>query len=238
MSAPPITRPDAAPAPAGDGDLLALVTGLGTAPDPHAALRRIAALRGALEEAERGQVERALEGGASLAAVGRDLGISRQAVHRRYGDVAAAKRSRPARARVPALPPGDGLALTLPARQVLCRALEEARAAGDAILGGEHVLLALLRARLLPALDGIPLERARTQVQAASTGSHVFARECERPDARLFLTAAAREARRRDSVQLTPELLLRAALAGRDSATARTLRAVGTDPEAVLAGLA
>ena len=55
-------------------------------PDPHAALQRIAALRQSLDDVERANVARAIDAGASLAAVGRDLGISRQAVHRRHGD--------------------------------------------------------------------------------------------------------------------------------------------------------
>jgi DNA invertase Pin-like site-specific DNA recombinase len=63
--------------------------------DPQEALRRIALVRETLDDLERIQVTRALETGASLAAIGRDLGISRQSVHRRYGDLRAAAERRP-----------------------------------------------------------------------------------------------------------------------------------------------
>ena len=63
--------------------------------DPQEALRRIALVREALDGVERTQVTRALETGASLAAIGRDLGISRQSVHRRYGDLRAAPERQP-----------------------------------------------------------------------------------------------------------------------------------------------
>ena len=55
-----------------------------TAPDPLRSLRALGALRAELDTFERDQVRRALESGASFAAVARALGITRQAAHRRY----------------------------------------------------------------------------------------------------------------------------------------------------------
>ena len=106
------------------------------------------------------------------------------------------------------------------------------------MLGGEHVLLALLRPGTFAPLDGVSQERARTHILAASSGSSVFARDGVRPDARAFLIAVAVEARGRGSDRITPELLLLTALAEPGSAAARTLRAIGADPDAIAAVLA
>jgi len=163
-------------------------------------------------------------------------------VHRRYGDLASGLRSDETRR--PAAPVerlADGLVLTDAARQTLRHAVAEAQTTGDAVLGGEHVLLALLRpGAALPVLEaaGLTLAKARTQVQAAATGSRVFSREDERPDPHQLLAAAAHEARARGTSRVTPELLLRTALADGDSAAVRTLRALGADPDAVIARLA
>jgi hypothetical protein len=224
-------------------DLAALAADVGTAEDPREALRRIAALRTALAAGERAQVARALAAGASFASIGRELGISRQAVHRRFADLAPSEGDglAPAPPAESGPPPANGLSVTPEARLVLRHASAEARAAGDQALGGEHVLLALLRpGSALPALDhaGLTLSRARTQVRAASTGSRVFSLEDDRPDAHELLAATAREARARGVEQVTPELLLRTALADGDSAAVRTLRALGADPDAVIGRLA
>ena len=60
------------------------------ASDPEVALRALTALRRELDAFERVQAWRALDGGASYGAVARSLGISRQAAHRRYRELAAA----------------------------------------------------------------------------------------------------------------------------------------------------
>ena len=164
--------------PRASAELEQLVAELEATPDPHAALQRIAALRQSLDDVERANVARALDAGASLAAIGRDLGISRQAVHRRYGDLATERRPDPTRRPVaPADRIAGGLVLTDEARHTLRHAVAEAQATGDAVLGGEHVLLALLRPGTLPALADVSPERARSHVLAASSGSRVFARE-------------------------------------------------------------
>lgn len=224
-----------------ENELAALAVSVGEAEDTGEALRRIAALRAALDAHERAQVGAALAAGASFASIGRELGISRQAVHRRFSDLAPSDPTEPVMRRETGPALGNGLSLTPEARLVLRHASAEARAAGDPLLGGEHVLLALLRpGAALPVLEdaGLTLSRARTQVHAASTGSRVFSREDDRPDARTLLAAAAREAHVRGAEQVTPELLLRCALADGDSAAVRTLRALGADPDAVIGRLA
>ena len=225
--------------PGGEPGLAPLAAALEAAPDPRTALRQIAALRERLDEVEREHVTGALAAGASLAAVGRDLGISRQAVHRRYGASSTAASSHRTRRRETAAVSAAGVRLTAEARLVLRHALAEAEAAGDAAVDGGHVLLALLRPPALPALEdaGVALGRARSHVLAASTGSRIFARAGERPDVRPYLRAATITALERAQHRITPELLLASALTDPDSAAARTLRAVGADPAAVVAAL-
>ena len=67
--------------------LVRLATEAAAAPSSSAALRRVRALRQALDEFEKAHVAHALSEGASYAAVGRDLGLSRQAIHRRFREL-------------------------------------------------------------------------------------------------------------------------------------------------------
>ena len=64
---------------------------------PAAALRAMTALREELDAFERLQVARALDAGQSFGDVARAIGISRQAAHRRYRDLAGVE-----------LPDGEG----------------------------------------------------------------------------------------------------------------------------------
>ena len=60
------------------------------ASEPEVALHALSALRRELDAFERVQAWRALDAGSSYGAVARALGISRQAAHRRYRELAAA----------------------------------------------------------------------------------------------------------------------------------------------------
>ena len=62
------------------------------ATDPEVALHAVSALRRELDAFERVQAWRALEAGSSYGAVARALGISRQAAHRRYRELAGQPR--------------------------------------------------------------------------------------------------------------------------------------------------
>src|SRR4051812_43789423 len=100
-----------------------------TAPTPTASLRALTSLREQLDLLERAQVARALGEGQTFTAIARPLGISRQAAHRRYRDLAAAASRRPT--------------LSPEARDALLRAREEAARHGSQSIDGEHLLLAL-----------------------------------------------------------------------------------------------
>src|ERR1700759_842739 len=60
------------------------------ASDPEVALHALSKLRKELDAFERVQAWRALDAGSSYGAVARALGVSRQAAHRRYRELAAA----------------------------------------------------------------------------------------------------------------------------------------------------
>jgi DNA-binding Lrp family transcriptional regulator len=190
---------------------------------PRAALRKSSELRRELDAFERRQVAHALADGASYASIGRDLGLSRQAVHRRFRSVL-----------------GDDVPLRVSAdvRRILQYAREEAEAMQAGELGSEHIVLGVLRAGDLPAAGvlqsaRVTLERARTQVDGTVTRGPLFRRGVDTGDPRELLAAAAREARARGEVHIEPEHLLISALEDGAGGASRTLRALGVDPDAL-----
>src|SRR4051795_5878936 len=100
-------------------NIVALLERALTVPAPIESLATLAELRNELDELERTHVARALQAGGSYADIARPLGISRQAAHRRYRDLASA-------------PPAPRRASTLSpeARAALIRAREEAERHG------------------------------------------------------------------------------------------------------------
>ncbi|WP_028057553.1 Clp protease N-terminal domain-containing protein [Candidatus Solirubrobacter pratensis] len=194
---------------------------------PLEALRRVTELRRELDTFERQQVARALAEGATFARIARGLGVSRQAAHRRFRELAAAE-----------LP----LLTTPEARRVLRYAREEAAALGADPPRGEHIVLAVLRAADLPAAAllrsaGITLERARTQVEAATPRTPLFQRDAGTEDMHALLAAPAREARGRGRGRIEVEHLLLGTLIDETGGAARTLRALGADVDAIRRGL-
>ena len=161
--------------------LAELAAEVADAPTPRAALRRLGELRDELEAFERRQVARALADGASFAAIARDLGLSRQAVHRRFRSVA----------------PEESKLQTAPdVRRVLQYARDAAAALGGGEVGSEHIVLAVLRAEDLPAAEllreaGATLDRARTHVEGTSPRAKLFRREPD-PGELLALPGDAR----------------------------------------------
>jgi hypothetical protein len=93
--------------------------------DPLAALTALTELRAELDVFERRQVRRALEAGTSYGSIGRALGISRQAAHRRY-------KTQP-----------TATVISDEVRALLGAARTEAAQAGAEYVECEHVALAL-----------------------------------------------------------------------------------------------
>src|SRR3954463_4932094 len=98
------------------------------AASPLAALRTATELRRELDRFEREQVAFALAEGATFAGIARDLGVSRQAVHRRSREL------------------GGGEEVSADARRILREARGVAGALGVRSPASEHVLLAALAA--------------------------------------------------------------------------------------------
>jgi hypothetical protein len=205
------------------------------ASEPEVALHALTALRRELDAFERVQAWRALDAGNSYGAVARALGISRQAAHRRYRELAAATEP----------PPGadpQPLRVTPEARAAVQLAGEEATALGAVQLGSEHLLLGILRAGDGVAAGalraaGVTLDNARAAATPTLAGENVATTE----DRASAVTAYARrvfgEALRHAAADPGRAIgvgdLLREALREPDGGACRTLAALGVSPDAV-----
>lgn len=208
--------------------ICALAEEAAAATDPEEALATLTRIRDELAEFERQQVARALTGGRSYGDVARAMGISRQAAHRRFKDLAKQRRGSKR------LPP------TPEVRLVFDYARAEASALGAAVLAPVHVLLGILRngdRRAAAALtaSGLDLEQAREVARAAgkATGHNGEAKV----DIRAMLAETAQCARRRGAEQVEVEHLLRSALTSDDRGADRMLESLGVEPDRVLAEL-
>jgi hypothetical protein len=190
------------------------------AEDADAALRALSELRREVDAFVRVHVADALLAGRSFSDVARALGISRQAAHRRFRDLAPKRRADQRRP----------LVATDAARRVMRLAQTEAAAAG-ASPGSEHVLLGILRtdneATRALRLEGVTPERVRAFVRSRS-GRAAGCRESR--SMRCILKRAARIALSRGDHELDVEMLLLAALADPDGGarTAVTGLAIGS----------
>ena len=216
---------------------------------PAAALRAMTALREELDAFERLQVARALDAGQSFGDVARAIGISRQAAHRRYRDLAGVE-----------LPDGEGepqadrrLVVTSEARAAVTLAREEASGMGAAAVGSEHILLGIIRCRAPSTAavlesGGITLADARrcaqpTFVEGAPAAGMVAAGSGPGPRgvsayARAVFELALREATKRGDGYVGVDHLLLASLEDPNGGACRTLCELGLDPEQVRSGVA
>jgi len=126
--------------------IIALLERMLTLSDPTPGLANLTELRRELDELERVYVARALQSGSSFATVARPLGITRQAAHRRFRDLAVPPPARPC---LPRLSPD--------ARSALVRARDEAKRHGSVSIDSTHVLLGVACQRSLE----VDLEAAR-----------------------------------------------------------------------------
>jgi hypothetical protein len=211
------------------------------ASDPEVALHALTALRRELDAFERVQAWRALDAGSSYGAVARALGISRQAAHRRYRDLAAATEP----------PPGGEparLRVAPDARAAVQLAGEEATALGAAQMGSEHLLLGILRAGDANAAGalraaGVTLDGARAAATPTLTTHAAAGPEADDRAsavtryARLVFGEVMRYAATQPGHAIAVSDLLRAALRDPGGGACRTLAALGVRPDAVLASL-
>jgi ATP-dependent Clp protease ATP-binding subunit ClpA len=195
--------------------------------DPESALRTLTELRAELDGFVRVQVARGLAAGRSFSDLARALGISRQAAHRRYRDLASERPRAPRRR----------LVATDPVRRVVWLAYEEAAAAG-ATAGSQHLLLGILRTNSDAAhalqSEGVTLDAARACGRIPDGDGHPGE---DSAGVRTILRQAGRVALARGDRHLGLEQLLLAALADPDGGAHRTLTALGVTPASIRAHL-
>lgn len=208
--------------------------------EPADALRAVTTLRSRLEGLERDHVAALLARGATWADIAAELGISRQAAHRRFRTLHQPSRNRQARAAI------SGVLVTGDARGTVRMARQEAEALGAGAVGTEHLLLALTRGaagRLAEALRaaGVDEHRLRATLQPTVVGGGADAAPCRAgftPNARDVLEGSLREAVRRGEGYIGSDHLLLALLRNPGGGAAQTLGAIGVDPQALFAKLA
>jgi hypothetical protein len=196
-------------------------------------------LRDRIDDLEARQVDRALERGWSWAQVGRTLGISKQAAHRRHARrTAMAPHPAPA-----AVQPGSEarVVITGEARMVVAHAREEAARLGAAEVQPAHLLLALLQAPAGVAQDallqlGVDAAATRQQLESTTGGSRGrrFARSATiSPETRQVLEASLHESQRLCHGHLGPEHLLIALLRDEGGPAVDLLNQLGASAEDV-----
>jgi ATP-dependent Clp protease ATP-binding subunit ClpA len=181
------------------------------------------------------QAWKALDAGASFGSVARALGISRQAAHRRYRELAAATE-----------PPAGGdpvrLRVAPEARAAVQLATEEASALGATQMGSEHLLLGILRAgdgvgAAVLRANGVTLDAARIAAQPTLANDHEPPEGQVTAYARRVFGEALRHAAADPGHVIGVGDLLRAALDDPRGGACRTLEALSVDIEAVRAAI-
>jgi ATP-dependent Clp protease ATP-binding subunit ClpA len=222
--------------------------GAGRASKPDKGLPAVAALRHELEALERHHVATAVAQGWSWSRVAEALGVSKQAAHKKHARMARALTTTDPREAVPG---NERVTVTAEARKAVRCGRDEARSAGAAVVGTEHLLLGVLRAdpgsraaRALAA-EGVNVEEARAALaptlteedQAVSDTSSDTAEAARAtgvsPLARACLEGSLREAVRRNDRHLGLDHLLLALVSRDDGGAARTLARLGTSTVAV-----
>ena len=201
--------------------------------DPGKALAAICQMRQELDEIEEAQVANALARGWSWARIGRALGVSRQAVHRKYSGCTPA----------PVTLSQPTLARNL--RMAILIARTEAAARGDALVGSEHLLLGLLQLGEGCAADALRAAGAELRALRAAVDAISPTDVCSVRPSQIGLTSRAlaavesanRAAMRDGAERVTEEHLLRALLRLRDGGAVLALAATGVAPRDVAAAL-
>jgi ATP-dependent Clp protease ATP-binding subunit ClpA len=205
-----------------------------TRDEPTATLRALARMRADLNTAEERLVAEALRAGASWSQIGAALGVTRQAAHARYRNVASAE-------------PASDITVTIHARRAVRLAREQAAKLGVAVVGTEHLLLGLLAADDLPAATaltrlGVSLHAARRALEAVQPVAPAVGRDRKaKPrlsaEARTVLERSLHEARQRGHSRLGAEHLLLALLHDARCEAVNILGRLGVTPSNVHAQL-
>jgi hypothetical protein len=207
---------------------------------PIDALRAVAGLRSRLDELEELHVEDALRRGVSWSAIAEALGVTRQAVHKKYARRLGAGRpaSRTSRSR--------GMLITSEARRCVFFARRVAAALGHHEVGTAHLLLGLLREDGTHAHEALvslgvthdavlATVRARWRAEPSGDRRKKAAPADELPvsaAARRVFEQALREAVRLGGAHLAAEHLLLAVLRERGVAV-KVFEELGIKPGAV-----
>lgn len=189
---------------------------------PEAALAALRGLREELVSFERSRVAEALRSGSSFGAVAKALGISRQAAHRRFRELAPTA--------------AEPLALSSHARRAVHLAREEAARTDSGELASAHLLIGVLRSGggTSSALEseGVTAEGARSSLPADDATR--AAPGCEgHGEGRPLLWEAAEIARARRSRCIEAEHIALAALDAPDGRALRAITALGVRPAAL-----
>lgn len=201
--------------------------------EPGKALGAIRQLRVELDSLEEAQVANALARGWSWARIGRALGVSRQAVHRKYS------RCSPA----PLAWSGPVLANNLRVAMVLART--EAAARGDVLVGTEHLLIGLFQAGEGSAARALRSAGASLRLFRAALDALAPLDLCTITPSQISMTSRATGAIARaalmavheKSERVTEEDVLRALLHAPESGARAVLAATGVSSDRVEAEL-
>lgn len=201
--------------------------------DPANGLDAVRQLRQELERAEKAQVSNALAAGWTWARIGRALGVSRQAVHRKFSSCKP----------VPLIPTIPLISGSVRVALVLART--EASARGDVLVGTEHLLLGLLQqgegraARALREAGAqLRLLRSVADVQSPQDLSSVPPSQIGMTSrAATALDLAAMLAQRGGEKRMGDHHILAALLRDPDSGAVALLRGSHVDPFEVLEAL-
>jgi ATP-dependent Clp protease ATP-binding subunit ClpA len=192
--------------------------------EPESALRTLRELREALEDVERARVEQALASGSSFAGIAKALGISRQAAHRRYRNLAPK--------------PPQRVNFTSHALRAVQLARDEAAAMGAGAIATEHLLIGALRSGGSPTIaleaEGVTADAARECVLATAANGHEHrAADSDGETVRAVLHDALEIARARHAEAVDVAHIVLAALGHPDGGARQAVTALGVPPGAV-----
>jgi ClpA/ClpB-like protein len=217
--------------PSVDTSLLDLA-GKALASDPEEGLSALAELRTELDRVEEAQVSRAVRADWTWSRIGRALGVTKQAVHRKYSRRPLAS---------PSVLETNEMLVSANARLAVFMARREAAGRGDEVVGTEHLLLGMLQQGEGGACEalkevGVTLQAARVQADLFFPSSFADVEPARLPlskGARDTLERATTEVVRRGERTLETSHLLLALLRDPEARALELLTGLGVAPAEV-----